>query len=186
MKMHHIDPTGFTHHHAELPCPYIGKLPTTEPHEAAPSALPWRVILALGAIAAAIAAALFIAPRAHADPNQADLARPFSQYADNFAGNWGAHKETVVINTDGTGTETADRGVLHFKLPFVQQDPHGVWGTYALGNVTDGFLERGAYVSVQLVDGGNGMQFSAGGGDQNFPFCKMVGGSAVNSYDCGA
>jgi hypothetical protein len=76
--------------------------------------------------------------------------------------------------------------VLHFKLPFVQQDPHGVWGTYALGNVTDGFLERGAYVSVQLVDGGNGMQFSAGGGDQNFPFCKMVGGSAVNSYDCGA
>jgi hypothetical protein len=30
---------------------------------------------------------------------------------------------------------------------------------------------------MQLVDNGNVMQFSAGGGDTNFPFCKMVGGS---------
>jgi len=30
------------------------------------------------------------------------------------------------------------------------------------------------------------MTFSAGGGDSNFPFCKYVGGSYVNSYDCGA
>ncbi len=29
------------------------------------------------------------------------------------------------------------------------------------------------------------MLFSAGGGDTNFPFCKSVNGSPVNSYDCG-
>ena len=54
------------------------------------------------------------------------------------------------------------------------------WDT-AYGNVTGGFLQRGAFVTVQLVDGGNGMKFSAGGGDSNFPFCK-----AGTSRDCGA
>ncbi len=33
---------------------------------------------------------------------------------------------------------------------------------------------------------GSGMLFFMGGGDQNFPFCKQVGGSNVNSVDCGA
>ena len=41
-------------------------------------------------------------------------------------------------------------------------------------------------MTLQLVDGGKGMNFSAGGGDTNFPFCKYVGGSPINSADCGA
>lgn len=41
-------------------------------------------------------------------------------------------------------------------------------------------------MNMQLVDNGNGMLFSVGGGDQNFPFCKMVGGSSADSADCGA
>jgi hypothetical protein len=144
-----------------------------------------KVSVALAIITGIITTALLLAPHSKADPNQADLSRPFGQYADQFAGQWNAHKESVTINADGTGTEVADRGTLHFKLPFVQQGPSGAWD-YALGNVTDGFLERGASVTVQLVDGGNGMQFSAGGGDQSFPFCKMVGGGSLNSNDCGA
>jgi hypothetical protein len=49
-----------------------------------------------------------------------------------------------------------------------------------------GGAKQGGYVNMQLVDSGNGMLFSMGGGDQNFPFCKLVGSSAINSADCGA
>jgi hypothetical protein len=56
----------------------------------------------------------------------------------------------------------------------------------ASGNVTGGAKQAGGYVTMQLVDSGNGMLFSMGGGDQNFPFCKIVGGSYANSADCGA
>jgi hypothetical protein len=49
-----------------------------------------------------------------------------------------------------------------------------------------GIMPVGSYVTMQLVDRGNGMLFSMGGGDQGFPFCKVVGGSYVNSADCGA
>lgn len=42
-------------------------------------------------------------------------------------------------------------------------------------------------MTMQLFDGGNGMLFSMGGGDQNFPFCKVVvGGGYTNDADCGA
>ena len=61
--------------------------------------------------------------------------------------------------------------------------PPGMAMTF--GNVTGGARQAG-YVTMQLVDSGNGMLFSMGGGDQNFPFCKLVGGSTVNSADCGA
>jgi hypothetical protein len=49
-----------------------------------------------------------------------------------------------------------------------------------------GIMPVGSYVTMQLVDGGNGMLFSMGGGDQGFPFCKIVDGSKANSADCGA
>jgi hypothetical protein len=134
--------------------------------------------------ASAVIAVAALTPAAHADPGQADLSRPFSQYADKFVGSWGAHGEGVTINSDGSGTETASRGALNFKLGSVQTSTNP-WDT-AYGNVTSGFLERGAFVTIQLVDGGNGMTFSAGGGDTNFPFCKIVNGNRVNSNDCGA
>ena len=44
----------------------------------------------------------------------------------------------------------------------------------------------GGYVTMQLVDGGNGMLFSVANGDNNFPSCKVVGDGYANSADCGA
>jgi hypothetical protein len=67
---------------------------------------------------------------------------------------------------------------VNFSLGSVQGPP--TWDT-AYGNVTGGVLERGAFVTMQLVDGGKGMTFGAGGGDSNFPFCKYVGGSYVTT-----
>jgi hypothetical protein len=144
-----------------------------------------KAVIVVAFVVGVIGTVLLLAPHSHADPNQSDLSRPFGQYADKFVGTWRAHGEVVTIDADGSGTETASRGTLNFKLPFVQQGPSGAWD-YALGNVVSGFLQRGAFVSVQLVDGGKGMLFSAGGGDNGFPFCKMVNGSAANSFDCGA
>ncbi|HWS91148.1 MAG TPA: hypothetical protein VN306_01190 [Mycobacterium sp.] len=89
----------------------------------------------------------------------------------------------MTVNADGSGVETTRTGTVNFNLGSVQGPP--TWDT-AYGNVTGGVLERGAFVTMQLVDGGKGMTFSAGGGDSNFPFCKYVGGSPVNSNDCGA
>ena len=73
---------------------------------------------------------------------------------------------------------------MNFKLGSVQTSTNP-WDT-AYGNVVSGVLERGAFVTLQLVDGGNGMLFSAGGGDNGFPFCKIVNGGKANSADCGA
>jgi hypothetical protein len=52
-------------------------------------------------VAVGIIAAVLLAPKSHADPNQADLSRPFGQYADKFVGNWRAHGEAVTINISG-------------------------------------------------------------------------------------
>ena len=129
--------------------------------------------------------AITFTPLAHATPDdQAALSRSFAQAGAPFVGDWGAHKERVTVNGDGSGTEVASRGTLNFKLGSVQTSTTP-WDT-AYGNVTSGFLERGAFVTLQLQDGGNGMAFSAGGGDNNFPFCKIVNGTKVNSADCGA
>jgi hypothetical protein len=137
-------------------------------------------------IAGVAALAATLAPAAHGDPGggQAALSRDFSVAGGPFIGSWGAHGEGVTVNADGTGTETARRGTLSFRLGSVQTSTNP-WDT-AYGNVTGGFLDTGSYVTIQLVDGGNGMLFSAGGGDNGFPFCKMVGGNAVNRNDCGA
>jgi hypothetical protein len=134
-------------------------------------------------MAAALAAAVACAPMGQADPcnNQACLQKPFSETGGPYVGNWGAHGEHVVVNADGSGTETSNYGTVNFRMTFVStSDPT------ASGNVTGGAKQVGSYVNMQLVDSGNGMLFSMGGGDQNFPFCKLVGGSAVNSADCGA
>ncbi|WP_155764263.1 hypothetical protein [Mycobacterium colombiense] len=135
-------------------------------------------------ISAVFAAGIACAPLAQADPNQADLSKPFSVAGAPFIGQWGAHGESVTVNADGSGVETARRGTMNFKLGSVQTSTNP-WDT-AYGNVTSGFLERGAFVTLQLVDGGQGMTFSAGGGDNGFPFCKIVNGGKANSYDCGA
>jgi hypothetical protein len=125
-------------------------------------------------------------PLGQADPctTQACLQKSFVEAGGPFIGSWGAHGEGVTVNTDGSGVETTPRGTLNFQLNSVQTSTTP-WDT-AYGGVVSGFLQRGAFVTIQLVDGGNGMNFSAGGGDTNFPFCKIVNNSKVNSADCGA
>src|ERR1700749_1149694 len=122
-------------------------------------------------------AAMAYAPGPQADPcnNQACLQSPFSQAGGPYIGDWGAHGEHAVVNAAGSGTEASTYGTVNFKMTFVAtSDPP------ASGNVTGGAKQVGGYVNMQLVDNGNGMLFSMGGGDQNFPFCKLVGGFAVN------
>jgi hypothetical protein len=137
-------------------------------------------------IPAVLAAGIACAPVVQADPcnNQACLQKSFAEAGGPFIGSWGAHGEGVTVNADGSGVETTRRGTLNFQLNAVQTSTTP-WDT-AYGGVVSGFLQRGAFVTIQLVDGGNGMNFSAGGGDSNFPFCKIVNNSKVNSADCGA
>jgi hypothetical protein len=143
------------------------------------------MLIRAGAVVVLAAAAL--APIAHADPgDQAGLSKPFAGEAGSpFTGVWRGHGELVTIEPDGTGTEKAARGQLNFMMGAVQQGPGGGW-TQADGHVVSGFLERGAFINMQLVDSGKGVLFSAGGGDNGFPMCRMVGGAAVNPADCGA
>ena len=80
------------------------------------------------------------APMAQADPcnNQACLQSPFSQAGGPYVGNWGAHGEHVVVNADGSGTETSNYGTVNFKMTFVStSDPT------ASGNVTGGAKQAG-------------------------------------------
>jgi hypothetical protein len=130
-------------------------------------------------------AAVFAAPMGHAAPcnNQACLSTPFSQAGGPYVGEWQAHREHVSVSSDGSGTEVSDSGTVTFKMGSVSTDQP----ITASGNVINGGrIPTGSYVTMQLVDGGNGMLFSMGGGDQNFPFCKVVNGSNANSADCGA
>jgi hypothetical protein len=135
------------------------------------------------AVVGIAAAGIESAPLAQADPGggQASLSQPFSQAGAPFVGQWGAHKEGVVVNSDGSGTETYSGGTMTFKLSSVQQ-PQTAYGNVVSG----GRAEPGSYVTMQLVDGGNGLLLSVANGDNNFPFCKIVNGSKVNSADCGA
>jgi hypothetical protein len=136
---------------------------------------------ALGAFSAV--AALTLAALVHADPggDQAGLSQPFSEAGGPYIGQWGAHGESLTVDSDGTGSETYSGGTVNFKLGSVQGPPPA-----AYGYVTGGVKEVGSYVTLTLVDGGQGLLLSVGGGDQNFPFCKIVNGNKVNSYDCGA
>ena len=146
-------------------------------------------------------AAIACAPLAHADGgDQAAISRPWSVAGAPFVGNWGAHEERLTINADGTSTETYnDRsscpnapmagcgvtGTVNFRLSTVQTTKTP-WDT-AYGNLTSGGKAPvGSYVTIQLVDGGNGALLSVANGDNGFPFCKIVNGSGVNSADCGA
>jgi hypothetical protein len=133
-----------------------------------------------------LAVGFVYAPLAQADPGggQAALQKSFAEARGPFIGSWGAHGEGVTVNADGSGFETSRRGTLNFNLGAVQTSTTP-WDT-AYGNVVSGLLERGAFVTLQLVDGGKRMNFSAGGGDTNVPFCKIVNGSKVNPDDCGA
>jgi hypothetical protein len=144
---------------------------------------PTKTLLMAGVVALALT--IFTSP-VHADPGggPAALTRPFAQAGGPFIGDWTAHGEKVTVTADGTGVETSRYGTTNFMLDFVETSNHP-WDT-ASGNVTGGSLDRGAFVTIMLVDGGSGMTFSAGGGDNNVPFCKIVNGNTVNSADCGA
>jgi hypothetical protein len=141
-----------------------------------------KVALIPGVVAAGIACI----PAAHADPcnTQACLQKDFAEAGGPFIGSWGAHGEGVTVNADGSGVENSRRGTITFQLNSVQTSTTP-WDT-AYGGVVSGFLARGSFVTIRLVDGGKGMAFSAGGGDDNFPFCKIVNNSKLNPDDCGA
>jgi hypothetical protein len=102
------------------------------------------------------------------------------------SGQWGAHGESLIVNSDGSGSETYSGGSVNFQISGVQPPPPQPDHT-AYGNITSGGkAEAGSYVTLTLVDGGNGLLLSVANGDNNFPFCKRVNGSYVNSADCGA
>jgi hypothetical protein len=132
---------------------------------------------------AAAIAAITCTPVAHADPgDQAALSKPFSQAGAPFVGDWGAHEEHIIINSDGTGTETSSSGTVNFALGSVMNE-----GPTAMGNITSGGnAEPGSYVALKLVDSGRGLIVDIAKGDQAFAFCKTVNGNKLNSSDCGA
>lgn len=135
----------------------------------------------------AAVAATIIGPLAQADPGggQESLSQPFSQAGAPFVGQWSAHKDGVVVHPDGTGSETSSVGTMTFKLDAVQTNKNP-WDTAYGSVVSSSKAETGSYVTMQLVDGGNGLLFSWANGDEGFPFCKVANGSYLNSADCGA
>jgi hypothetical protein len=103
-----------------------------------------------------------------------------------FIGQWGAHGERLTVNADGSGSETYSGGSVNFQISNVQPPPPQPDHT-AYGHITSGGkAEVGSYVTITLVDGGQGALLSVANGDNQFPFCKMVNGSYLNSADCGA
>jgi hypothetical protein len=135
-----------------------------------------------GTLAVVVATAVGVAPAplAQSDPGQADLSKPFSVAGGPFVGQWGAHGEGLTINADGSAVETTSSGTVNFRLSSVQGPPSQP-DTTAYGN-----LPSGGYATATLVDGGRGLTLSIAGGDNGFPFCKVVNGGYANSADCGA
>jgi hypothetical protein len=124
--------------------------------------------------------AVVLAPLAQSDQGQSALGDPFSVAGGPFVGQWGAHGEGLTINADGSAVETTTSGRVHFRLAFVQGPPSQP-DTTAYGSLPDG-----GYATATLVDGGRGLTLSIAGGDDNFPFCKIVDGKKVNPANCGA
>lgn len=102
-----------------------------------------------------------------------------------FVGQWVAHGESLIVNADGSGSETYNGGSVNFQISGVQPPPpqpdHTAYGSITSG----GNAERGSYVTITLVDGGQGILLSVANGDTGFPFCKVVNGNKLNSADCG-
>jgi hypothetical protein len=99
-----------------------------------------------------------------------------------FVGQWGAHGESLTVNPDGSATETSRYGSVN--LQFRAAD-----GSTAAGIITSATNPRtpaGGQAGLDLVDGGRGLLLTVMGGDNRFPFCKIVNGSNLNSADCGA
>jgi hypothetical protein len=133
--------------------------------------------------AAVLAAGIISSPLAHADPNQANLEKPFAEAGGAFVGSWAAHGESLTVNADGTSREVYRDGTVDFKMTFVITEQP----THADGDiVSGGKAPRGSWVTMDLFDNGNGLKLSMANGDQQFPFCKVVNGYKVNSDDCGA
>jgi hypothetical protein len=139
------------------------------------------------ALAGLATAAMVFAPSAPADvPGLAP-----------FVGSWHAHEEGLDIQPDGNGRESyADKstcpdapaagcgktGTVDFTLTSVSGDT----ATGAITAASNPKDPIGGPVTINLVDGGRGMHLSIAGGDNGFPFCKIVNGSPANSADCGA
>jgi hypothetical protein len=99
-----------------------------------------------------------------------------------YVGQWGAHGESLTVNSDGSGSETFNGGSVNFRISDVRDNT-------AYGSITGASSSRspvGGNVALQLADGGRGLLLTIAGGDTGFPFCKKVNGSYVNSADCGA
>lgn len=124
--------------------------------------------------------AIALAPPAESDQGQSALGDPFSVAGGPFVGQWCAHREGLTINADGSAVETTASGEVHFRFVFVQGPPSQP-DTTAYGSLPDG-----GYATATLVDGGRGLTLSVAGGDDESPFCKIVGGRKVNPANCGA
>jgi hypothetical protein len=129
-------------------------------------------------------------PNSHADGgDQRNLEQPFSTAGGPFVETWSAHKEGLVINPDGTGTETYSGGTVGFRLGGVQGPPQTP-NLQADGVITSSASKIGpigGYAGATLIDGGRGLLWYVANGDQGFSFCKRgVNGSYVNPADCGA
>jgi hypothetical protein len=122
--------------------------------------------------ALALGAALAFATPAHADVRG----------LGPFVGQWGAHGESLTVNSDGSATETSRYGSVNIQFRAAD-------GSTAAGVITSATNPRtpaGGQAGLDLVDGGRGLLLTIMGGDNRFPFCKIVNGSKLNSDDCGA
>ena len=90
----------------------------------------------------------------------------------------------MIVHADGTGLWSNSVGPMNFRMSEVQAvgQPNTAYGNIVSG----GNAEPGSYVTMQIVDGGRGLLLSVANGDNNFPLCKWVDGSYLNSADCGA
>lgn len=134
----------------------------------------------LGVVFGAGLVVVALAPMAESDQGQAALADPFSVAGGPFVGEWYAHGERLTINADGNAVETTASGRMYFRFVFVQGPPSQP-DTTAYGSRPDG-----GYATATLVDGGRGLTLSVAGGDDGFPFCKIVDGRKLNPANCGA
>ena len=131
----------------------------------------------------AVLLAITCSPPASADPGQSGLGQPFSVAGGPYVGRWGAHGERMIVNADGTGLWSNNERSMNFRMSEVQAvgQPNTAYGNITSG----GNAEPGSYVTMQIVDSGRGLLLSIANGDQQFPFCKMVSGTYLNSSDCG-
>ncbi|WP_454792611.1 hypothetical protein [Mycolicibacterium lutetiense] len=140
-----------------------------------------RTLLMIGAVPlVAIAGAAPVS----ACPGQAGLGEPFSVAGGPYVGRWGAHGEKMIVHADGTGLWSNSERSMNFRMGEVQAvgQPNTAYGDITSG----GYAEPGSFITMQIVDDGEGLLLSFANGDEQFPFCKWVNGSYPNNSECGA